>query len=227
MTDDDPGRRAAADKMRAAGAHEEAIRAFESAYSRLTSGQATMLASSELEPAGDVTRLEDLPEVDAGPSAGADGIDGPPGGRTTGQVLGQVALIKLNGGLATTMGLRQPKSLMEARDGLSFLDIIIGQTLALRRRYDVELPLVLMDSESTREPTIQALDAHPEFDDHGLAPDFLQSVIPKLDADTLEPVAGPTRRQWSGCRRVTATCTARCAARGCSTPCASGGFATR
>ena len=61
-------------------------------------------------------------------------------------MLGQVALIKLNGGLATTMGLQQPKSLMEARDGLSFLDIIIGQTLALRRRYDVALPLVLMDS---------------------------------------------------------------------------------
>jgi UTP--glucose-1-phosphate uridylyltransferase len=170
---DDPGRRAAANKMRAAGAHAEAIRAFESAYSRLTSGQSTMLPSSELEPAGDVDRLEDLPEVDAA------------------EVLGQVALIKLNGGLATTMGLQQPKSLMEARDGLSFLDIIIGQTLALRRRYDVALPLVLMDSESTREPTLQALTAHSEFEDHGLALDFLQSVIPKLDADTLEPVSWP------------------------------------
>jgi UTP--glucose-1-phosphate uridylyltransferase len=186
---DDPGRRAAADKMRAAGAHEEAIRAFESAYSRLTSGQATMLPSSDLEPAGDVARLEDLPEVEAGPSAAADRPDGSSGGRTIGQVLGQVALIKLNGGLATTMGLRQPKSLMEARDGLSFLDIIIRQTLALRRRYEVALPLVLMDSESTREPTLEALAAHPDFDDHGLAPDFLQSVIPKLDADTLQPVS--------------------------------------
>jgi UTP--glucose-1-phosphate uridylyltransferase len=170
---DDPGRRAAAEKMRAAGAHAEAIRAFESAYSRLTSGQATMLPSSELEPAGDVPALEDLAEVDPG------------------DVLGQVALVKLNGGLATTMGLQQPKSLMEARDGRSFLDIIVGQTLALRRRYGVELPLVLMDSESTREPTLAALDAHPEFDDHGLSPDFLQSVIPKLDADTLEPVSWP------------------------------------
>ena len=36
-------------------------------------------------------------------------------------------MIKLNGGLATTMGLRQPKSLIEARDGHSFLEIIIGQ----------------------------------------------------------------------------------------------------
>ncbi len=89
------------------------------------------------------------------------------------------------------MGLQQPKSLMEARDGLSFLDIIVGQTLALRRRYGVELPLVLMDSESTRDPSLAALEAHPEFDDHGLSPDFLQSVIPKLDADTLEPVSWP------------------------------------
>jgi UTP--glucose-1-phosphate uridylyltransferase len=185
--DDDAGRRAAADKMRAAGAHAEAIRAFESAYSRLTSGQSTMLPSSDLEPAGDVPALDDLPEVDAGASAGG----GSSGGQTTGDVLAQVALIKLNGGLATTMGLQQPKSLMEARDGLSFLDIIIGQTLALRRRYDVALPLVLMDSESTREPTLEALAAHPEFEDHGLALDFLQSVIPKLDADTLEPVSWP------------------------------------
>ena len=78
------------------------------------------------------------------------------------------------------------------------LDIIVGQTLALRRRYDVALPLVLMDSESTREPTLEALAAHAEFDDHGLALDFLQSVIPKLDADTLEPVswAGAPAMEW-------------------------------
>ena len=72
---DDPARPAAAEKMRAAGAHEEAVRAFESAYQRLTSGQTTMLPSSELEPAGDVPALEDLPEVDPG------------------DVLGQVALL--------------------------------------------------------------------------------------------------------------------------------------
>jgi UTP--glucose-1-phosphate uridylyltransferase len=168
---DDPGLRAAADKMREAGAHPEAVRTFENAYGRLTSGQATMLPSSELEPAGDVPSLEDLPDVDPA------------------EILHRVALVKLNGGLATTMGLQQPKSLMEARDGRTFLDIIVGQTLALRRRYGVELPLILMDSASTREPTLRALTEHSEFDDHGLSPDFLQSVIPKLDAETLEPVS--------------------------------------
>ncbi len=167
------GMRAAIDKMRAAGAHEEAIRAFEYAYRRLESGGNAMLPTAELEPAGDAPALQDLPDADSS------------------RALASVALIKLNGGLATTMGLQQPKSLMEARDGRSFLEIIVGQTLALRRRYDVGLPLVLMDSDSTREPTLKELARHPELEHEGLAPDFLQSVVPKLDAETLEPVSWP------------------------------------
>jgi UTP--glucose-1-phosphate uridylyltransferase len=167
------GLRAATDKMRAAGAHEEAIRAFESAYRRLESGEESMLPSADLEPAGDVPALQDLPDADAG-----DALRG-------------VALIKLNGGLATTMGLQEPKSLMEARDGRSFLEIIIGQTVALRRRYGVDLPLVLMDSEATREATLRALDGHPEVGYDELEPDFLQSMIPKIEADSREPVSWP------------------------------------
>jgi UTP--glucose-1-phosphate uridylyltransferase len=167
------GMRAAVEKMRAAGAHPEAIRTFERAYARLESGDTAMLPSADLEPAGDVPALQDLPEADPA------------------QALSQVAVIKLNGGLATTMGLQQPKSLMEARDGKSFLEIIIGQTLALRRRHGVALPLVLMDSESTQEPTLAELARHLELDHEGIAPDFMQSVVPKLDAETLEPVSWP------------------------------------
>jgi UTP--glucose-1-phosphate uridylyltransferase len=171
----------AAQKMRDAGAHEEAIRAFENAYSRLRSGDEAMLPSSELEPAGEIPALDDLPESDAS------------------EALAAVAVIKLNGGLATTMGLQQPKSLMEARDGRSFLDIIIGQTIALRRRDGVRLPLLLMDSQATREATLEALAEHHELDNDGLEPDFMQSMIPKLDADTLEPVSWPQAPtlEWS------------------------------
>ncbi len=165
--------RAAVEKMRAEGAHPEAIRAFQLAYERLESGETAMLPSADLEPAGDVPALADLPAADAH------------------RALSRVVVIKLNGGLATTMGLQQPKSLMEARDGKSFLEIIIGQTLGLRGRHGVELPLVLMDSESTREPTLAELARHPELPTDGIAPDFMQSVVPKLDADTLEPVSWP------------------------------------
>jgi hypothetical protein len=81
----------AQEKMRAAGQPEGAIRSFSRAYELLVGGAETMLASSELEPVDDVAALEQLP-----PAPGA---------------LATVAVIKLNGGLATSMGLRNPKSL--------------------------------------------------------------------------------------------------------------------
>src|SRR5947209_5143386 len=166
------GLRAAEDKMRDARQPEEAIRGFRNAYQRLEGGESAMLPSSELEPAGDVPALDSLPESDVA------------------EAFQHVVTIKLNGGLATTMGLRRPKSLVEARDGRTFLDIIIGQTLALRRLYDVALPLLLMDSEATREETLEALKEHPELDGD-LDPDFMQSMVPKLEADKLEPVSWP------------------------------------
>jgi UTP--glucose-1-phosphate uridylyltransferase len=169
----DAGLRAATDKMRAAGAHEEAIRAFESAYTRLSTGGEALLPTAELEPAGDVPALEDLAAAD---SAAA---------------LEHLVVIKLNGGLATSMGLQEPKSLVQAREGYSFLDVIVGQIVALRERYDVRLPLVLMNSDATRAATEAALAAHPEIAHEGIAPDFLQSMIPKLDADSLGPVSWP------------------------------------
>jgi UTP--glucose-1-phosphate uridylyltransferase len=179
MSDD--GRRAAAEKMQAAGAHPEAIRAFESAYARLVSGHEAMLPTAELEPAGDVPALDDLPAAD--PS----------------HALADVAVIKLNGGLATSMGLQEPKSLVQARAGQSFLEIIVGQTLALRERHQVRLPLVLMNSEATREATNRALAALPAIAHEGIAPDFMQSMIPKLDAERLGPVSWPAAPALEWC----------------------------
>ncbi len=164
---------AAVEKMHAAGRSEDAIRSFASALSRVRHGAETMLPTAELEPAPDVPRLDQLTDADAE------------------EALAELVVIKLNGGLATSMGLQRPKSLIEARDGRSFLEIIIGQTLELRRRHRVRLPLVLMDSDSTREPTLAALHEHPEIAVSGVPPDFLQSMVPKLDAETLLPASWP------------------------------------
>jgi UTP--glucose-1-phosphate uridylyltransferase len=166
------GLEAALAKMRAAGAADDAIRAFARAYERLESGASMMLASADLEPVKDVPTLADLPRGEE-PDA-----------------LARVAVIKLNGGLATTMGLERPKSLLEAREGRSFLDIIAGQTMELRRALGVELPLVLMDSDATQAATLRALTAHPELAQE-LPPDFLQAMIPKLDAEDLGPISWP------------------------------------
>ncbi len=160
-------------KMRDDGQPEEAVRSFRSAYQRLVAGHSPMIPTAELEPAGDVLRLDQL-------EVGEDE-----------QALDGFVAIKLNGGLATSMGLQQPKSLIEAKDGHSFLDIIIGQTIALRERYGVRLPLILMNSEATREASLQALARHPEVEVDGIAPDFLQSMVPKLEAESLSPISWP------------------------------------
>jgi UTP--glucose-1-phosphate uridylyltransferase len=166
--------------MRADGQHEEAIRAFTRAYERLAEGESAMIPSAEIEPAQGVPMLADLPQVDA-PQA----LDG-------------VVVIKLNGGLATTMGLQQPKSLVVAHRDLTFLDIIIGQTLALRSRYGVRLPLLLMNSQATHEATMDALARHPELD-IGLPLHFVQSMIPKLEAEGMEPVRWPSNPSQEWC----------------------------
>ena len=103
----------------------------------MDAGESAVLRSEDLEPASDVPTFDELPDADPR------------------EALEHVASIKLNGGLATTMGLRHPKSLVEAKDGRTFLDIIAGQTLALRRLDGIRLPLLLMNSEATRAETMR------------------------------------------------------------------------
>jgi UTP--glucose-1-phosphate uridylyltransferase len=82
------------------------------------------------------------------------------------------------------------KSLVEARDGLSFLDVIARQTLALRARHGVRLPLVLMNSYRTRDDSLAALARYPDLP-ADVPPDFLQHREPRIRADDLAPVDWP------------------------------------
>jgi UTP--glucose-1-phosphate uridylyltransferase len=107
--------------------------------------------------------------------------------------------VKLNGGLGTSMGLDGPKSTLEIKPGHSFLDVIAVQTLAMRRATGARLPLLLMDSPTTRPPSLERLRAHEGLDDQPLPLDFLQGIEPKLDADTHEPVEWPADPQLEWC----------------------------
>ena len=159
--------------MRAAGVSDTARNAFARRFARLVGGDTGVIPGDELEPVRDLPALEDLPG-DPEPAA-----------------LERAVVIKLNGGLGTSMGLSGPKSLLEVKPGISFLDVIVRQVVALRRLHSARLPLVLMDSFATREPTLAALADHPELPVGDLPLDFLQSREPKLLAESLEPVAWP------------------------------------
>jgi UTP--glucose-1-phosphate uridylyltransferase len=175
-----PGLRAAQERMRAAGVPEAGVESFRRLFARLEAGDQGLLPGDELEPLGDdVPRWEDLPEGDPG-------------------LLDRTAVIRLNGGLATTMGLSGPKSLLEAKDGRTFLDLAATSVLALRERHGVRLPLVLMDSARTRGPSLAALAAHPDLASD-VPPDFLQHREPRLRARDLRPVEAPADPELEWC----------------------------
>jgi UTP--glucose-1-phosphate uridylyltransferase len=162
---------AAVEKMRREGLPEIAIETFAHYERRLREGETGTLPESEIEP------LADLPDASELPA-----------GRK--EVLDRVVVVKLNGGLGTSMGMTRAKSLLEVKNGLSFLDIIVRQVLHLRERSGANIPLLLMNSFATREQSLAALARYPELE-RDLPLDFLQGKVPKLLADGLEPVEWP------------------------------------
>ena len=166
---------AAVEKMRADGVADVAIRTFAHYFERLRAGEAGTLAECDIEPVSDLPGADDLPEDEEGAR----------------EALAQTVVIKLNGGLGTSMGMTGPKSLLEVKDGLSFLDVTVRQILDLRARLDVALPLVLMNSFATREASLAALKPYDELPVEGVPADFVQSKVPKLRADDLAPVEWP------------------------------------
>ena len=51
------------------------------------------------------------------------------------KLLAETAVFKLNGGLGTSMGLEKAKSLLEVKDGKTFLDLIAQQIKYTREKY--------------------------------------------------------------------------------------------
>jgi UTP--glucose-1-phosphate uridylyltransferase len=166
---------AAERKLRSAGAADAALRTFLAQVRRVRDGERGALPEDALEP------VRELP--DSGALAPADP-------QRAAEVLGQAVVVKLNGGLGTSMGLDGPKSLLPVKEGLTFLDVIARQVLRLRERTGVALPLVLMNSFATRDPSLHALDAYPGLV-QPVPRDFLQNKVPKLRADDLTPVSWP------------------------------------
>ena len=105
------------------------------------------------------------------------------------QNLKKLAVIKLNGGLGTSMGLSQAKSLLPVKDGYTFLDIIAKQTLILRKQYHINLPIMFMNSFYTSQDTVNFLKKYPELKNDNLPIDFLQNKFPKVRKDDYKPLS--------------------------------------
>ena len=127
-----------------------------------------------------------------------DELPEPPPGQAR-DVLGRLVVVKLNGGLGTSMGLSGPKSLLEVKPAASFLDVLATQVLALRERYGARLPLVLMNSAATRGASLDHLRRYDGLRTPGVPLDFLQGREPKIGAGDLQPVRWPADPELEWC----------------------------
>lgn len=101
-------------------------------------------------------------------------------------MLDKLVVIKLNGGLGTSMGCQGPKSVISVRNDLTFLDltvqqievcnchncifilshvlIILKHIQSLNKTYNANVPLVLMNSFNTDEETQLIIQKYTKFE---------------------------------------------------------------
>ena len=168
--------------MREADVPDVAVRSFAAAFAALVSGATGTLSEREIEPVAAVP--------DAADFAGLEGAGA--------EALARTVVIKLNGGLGTSMGMTRAKSLLSVKDGLSFLDLIARQVVRLRERHGVSVPLVLMDSFRTQADSLAVLSRYGKLSGP-LAPDFLQHKVPRIAVDGRVPIVWPQQPEHEWC----------------------------
>ena len=137
-----------------------------------------MIPEADLTPAAGVPRLEDVAAAGAAPDAA---------------LLAKTVVLKLNGGLGTSMGLDYAKSLLLVKGADTFLDLTAKQIERTRQKFNARVKFVVMNSFATSKDTMAFFAAkYP-----GLAADpdleFVQNKVPKIRRDDLAPALWPAK----------------------------------
>lgn len=170
-----------ASKMRKFHLPLPVIRTFRHYYAQMIEGADGYLSAQQAQP------LASLPSAPTDDACWQEGY----------AALKHTVVIKLNGGLGTSMGLQGPKSLIPVKKGLNFLDIASHQVFALRRKYKINLPLILMNSFHTDKQTQAALRGYTSAQYQRPTP-FIQHRVPKIWCDDLTPATWPEdpNKEW-------------------------------
>jgi len=167
-------------KMKAEGLSEAAIAAFRHNFGVLTSGKNLMIPESTIKP---VDSLPDYASLTAEDPA----------------LLKETVMVKLNGGLGTGMGLEKAKSLLDLKDGNTFLDFIAQQVKHMRGTFGVPLAFMLMNSFATSADTLEYLSKYADLQSEGLPLEFQQNKAPKCTEADLTPAAWPDKPDCEWC----------------------------
>jgi len=155
-------------KMERANLHPVVIDTFAHYYKKIISGATGLISDKDIQP---ITpdEIEDADRIQKYTEAGR-------------QASPNAVMIKLNGGLGTSMGLTRAKSLLKVKNDKTFLEIILKQA---EKRH---VKLALMNSFSTHEDTLDALSKIKPSDPPLL---FLQNKFPKILQKNFAPADWP------------------------------------
>ena len=155
-------------KMERANLHPIVIETFTHYYKKLLSGVTGLISDKDILPltSDDIEDAANIKKY----------------GETGRNAMPHAVMIKLNGGLGTSMGLTEAKSLLKVKDGKTFLDIIVNQA------QERHVQLALMNSFSTHEATLGALSRIRPSDAPLL---FLQNKFPKVLQKNFAPADWP------------------------------------
>jgi UTP--glucose-1-phosphate uridylyltransferase len=162
--------------MRREGLPESVVKNFERLFYDVINGKTGVITEEEIEPVRELPTLVDVTSCADTVKAGT-------------ALLDQLVVIRLNGGLGTTMGLERAKSLLTVKGQLSFNDIIAHQLRTLGGTVGVAIPLIHMTSFSTDRDVQEAMHQYPDLSPGGLPITFLQHKHPKIYLDTMMPAA--------------------------------------
>lgn len=164
------------EKMRSEGLSERIIDTFSFYYQQIIKGADGLIHDRDITPL-DLNAVKDTDCLMGCTKAGR-------------EVLHRTVRIVLNGGLGTTMGLTCAKSLIQAKEGLSFLEILLAQA------EQDHTALCFMNSFSTHEATMAEID---RLKPATVPEAFVQNKFPKILRETLRPADWPEdpRLEWN------------------------------
>lgn len=156
-------------KMKKEGIEQAVIDTFSHYYRQVANGANGLLYDRDIEP----LEVHEIKESDCLMGCGEVGRAAMP----------KTVRIVLNGGLGTTMGLTRAKSLIQAKNGLSFLEILLSQA------DNIGVPLCFMNSFSTHADTADEIARLKPACPPRM---FLQHKFPKIFQKDLRPVSWPS-----------------------------------
>lgn len=112
----------------------------------------------------------------------------------------QTVILKLNGGLATSMKLQSPKTMLNVKGSKCFLDFMALQVRHLRKVCGPNLHFMLLNSFKTVASTKAFLKKYPElYNSFDSDVNLMQNRVPKILQSTLAPAEWPTDRECEWC----------------------------